>query len=145
MPTTFDEVIDIALVTIRDYKLDKIYNDPEIFNQYVDGFLIKAIPSFTECFTSLKYDITNRTFLEELSPIEIDILADLWDMEWFKAEVQDTRQFNLHLNDTDFKHYAEGQNLKEKSEYLDRMREKVAQKIVDYQLKNIKSIPYFNP
>lgn len=35
-----------------------------------------------------------------------------------------------------FKHYAEANNLKEKSEYADRQREKVSQDMTDYGLRH---------
>ena len=41
---------------------------------------------------------------------------------------------NLSLNDNDFKHYSEEKNLKEKSTYADRLREKVSQEMTNYGL-----------
>ena len=52
--TTFDDIIDLALVKVNDYRLTKLYKQSEAdFQTYVDGFLISAIPSFVACvFTS---------------------------------------------------------------------------------------------
>ena len=44
------------------------------------------------------------------------------------------------MTPSDFKHYSESANLKEKSEYLDKMREKYNQKMLDYSLKNLDSL-----
>lgn len=44
--TSFDEIIDIALVKVDDYKIMKAYNQSQdVFKQYCDGFLINAIPN----------------------------------------------------------------------------------------------------
>jgi hypothetical protein len=42
---------------------------------------------------------------------------------WLEKEVQDINQMNLHLQDRDFKVYSESQNLREKSNHLDKVRE----------------------
>lgn len=145
MGTPFDTVYDRALTTIRDYKLDKLAKaDYESFILYWQSILEISVPDFTSCFTSLDYDITARAFNENLSNKEINILAKIMVAGWFTGQVQDVVQFQLHLSNQEFKHYAEGQNLKEKSEYLDRLREKYNQDMVDYEITNIDKIPYFN-
>ena len=48
--TSFDEIIDIALVKVDDYKIMEAYNQSQdVFKQYCDGFLINAIPNFFQC------------------------------------------------------------------------------------------------
>ena len=136
MGTSFDDIIDLALISIKDYKLDKLYNlSKDAFIKYCDGFLIQAIPNFTQCKQSLDYDINNREFLNELTILEKNILADFWVIEWFKKETQDSAQLANKLQvSSAFTMHSPAQNLKEKSEYLDRLREKVYQKITDYWL-----------
>lgn len=142
MATSFDDVKDLALIIIRDYKLDKLYEkSAEDFQTYTDGMLIKSIPKFVECLQSLDYDKENRAFANELTLKEQSILADWFVYTWFESNVNDVTQFNLHLTNTDFKHYAEANNLDAKSEYLDRMREKIKQDSLDYQNENIDKIP----
>ena len=144
MGTSFDEIIDIALVIIRDYKIDWIYNkDMSILHEYMYGFLIRAVYDFHDCLKSLDYDSNSRSFFLILSNVEKVILSDYLVYEWFKSLTNDTRYVNLHLNDSDFKHYAESNNLKEKSEYLDRMKEKIAKDITEYKLDNLDSLPYY--
>lgn len=83
MSTPFDKVIDLALVTVDDYKLVKLYNQSEEgFNQWCDGFLLSAIPNFFQCNQSLDYDVNAREFVSDLTNVEISILADLWIIEW---------------------------------------------------------------
>ena len=143
--TTFDDIEDLALVTIRDYKIDNLAtSDPTAFQTYMDSFLVSAVPKFTSCLQSLDYSLATRTFSSILSNIEQDILANLLVVEWMTAETQNVTQFNLHLQNREYKVYAESENLKQKSEYLDRAREKAHQLATEYQLLNISSIPYYS-
>jgi len=137
MATTFDDVIDLALTTIQDYKLNEIYQtNPDNFNIVTEGFLIRGLAEFYNCKNSLAYDLTNKTFLVELTSMEISILADLWVYEWFMFKIQNVTQIENKVSSTDFKHYSEAENLKQKYEYLARIREKYGQKIVDYNTLN---------
>ena len=142
MPTSFDTIIDLALTLIDDYKLIKLYNQSEIkFLAHCDSLLIAAIPNFFRCNQSLEYTAETRQFSNELTSAEISILADLWILEWFKKETQDSRKINALLQSSgSFKSHSAAQNLKEKSTYLDGLREKVEQKMTNYQLQNIDNI-----
>lgn len=144
MPTSFDQVIDLALVTVDDYKLVKLYNQSEDgFKKWCDGFLISAIPNFFQCRQSLEYDMTTRQFVSDLTNTEISILADLWIVSWLQRETQNSAKINALLQTSgSFKTHAASQNLKEKSAYLDGLREKVYQKITDYQLQDISNITF---
>ena len=142
MPTSFDEIIDLALTLIDDYKLRKLYNQSEAkFLMFCDSLLLAAIPNFFRCNQSLDYDTATRQFNNQLTSLEISILADLWILEWFKKETQDSRKINALLQSSgSFKSHSAAQNLKEKTTYLDGLREKVSQKMTNYQLQNIDSI-----
>lgn len=136
MATSFDTIEDLALTVISDYKLVKLYNQSEEdFKAYCDGFLVNAVPNFTQCQQDLTYDLATRTFTSDFTVLEISILADFWAIAWLTKEVQDATQINLKLSTSGgFETHSEAQNLKEKSSWLDRLRERVYQKITDYQL-----------
>lgn len=142
MPTSFDEIIDLALTLIDDYKLRKLYNQSEAkFLMFCDSLLLAAVPNFFRCNQSLDYDTATRHFNNQLTSLEISILADLWILEWFKKETQDSRKINALLQSSgSFKSHSAAQNLKEKTTYLDGLREKVSQKMTNYQLQNIDNI-----
>ena len=55
----------------------------------------------------------------------------------------DITQMNLHLSTKDFKSFSESQNLKQKSEVLDKMREDMNREITEYQLRNFASLTFF--
>lgn len=146
MGTPFEDVYDRALITIVDYKLNSLaQSDYTSFLLYMQGILVKSIPDFDECFTSLDYDLSliEPSFENYLSNKEINILADIMVYNWFSGKINDVTQFQGHLNNKEFKSHSEAQNLKEKSEYLDRLREKYKQSIIDYQVSNIFNISYF--
>ena len=150
MPTPFDEVIDLALIIVDDYKLNKLYNlDRERFNEVCDGFLVKAIPNFTVCRQSLDYTLDYssnpqvREFVNTLSMFEKDILADYWALEWFKGETQVASRINAALqNSGSFKSHSEAMNLKAKESYLDGLRVKASQKCTDYLLMDLSFMNY---
>lgn len=140
--TSFDKIEDLALVTVDDYALNVLYNqDEDKFKSVCDAYLISATGNFTRCRTSLNYSIDDRAFDSDLSDLEVSILADLWQIEWMERKTQDSKQFQLKLkNSSNFSFNSESQNLKEKSTHLDKMREKVEQKITQYQLQNLDSV-----
>lgn len=144
MGTSFETVYDRAITTVKDYKLDQLaQSDYQSFLLYWQSILELAVPEFTGCLTSLDYDVATQTFAETLSTQEVNIVAKMMVAGWFASELQDVTQFKLHLQNREYKTHAEGQNLKERSEYLDRLREKYTQDITNYQLSNLSKLPYF--
>lgn len=150
MPTSFNEVIDLGLIPVDDYKLNKLYiNDPEEFYKFCDGLLIRAIPNFVNCNQSLEYVVDYsknppvREFVNTLTMYEIDILADYWVLEWFKRETQVATRINAALqNSGSFRTHSESANLKAKESYLNGLRVKVAQKCIDYESMNLSAIEF---
>ena len=139
--TEFDAVIDLALVTINDYRLRKLYEQNEDeFKTYCDGFLLSAVPFFKQCRQSLEYDVTERFFNADLTLSEISILANLWIIQWYAKDNQTYALYRQHLqNSGSFKNHAESQNLKENSVYADKLREEVDRQIIAYQLEALSS------
>lgn len=138
MATTFSNIYDLFLVGVRDYKLDKLFAiSPTDLETYLQGFIMKAIPYFDNCKQNLEdFNSTTGTFNITLTLTEQNILSDLMTIQWLLKEIQDVTQFQNLLNDTDFKMYSMGQNLKEKSDYYKSIREIANQRMVDYGLKN---------
>lgn len=138
MATTFEDVIDVALTTIQDYKLNNLYQtNPDDFATITNAFLMRGIPLFTNCKTPLDYDINTQSFINTLTSLEISILADLWVYEWFNWHIQNVTQFENSMTPSDFKHHSKAENLKQKSEYLDKLREKYQQRMTEYGLMNV--------
>lgn len=139
MATTFDEIEDRALIEIRDYRIDALYNsNPTDFQTYMDGFLIRAIPRFTACTQDIdSYNSTTREFAVTLSNIEQEILATYTAIVWFTNTIQDITQMNQKFNNKEMKMYSESQNLKEKKSYLNDCEEKVEWLVEKYSISNM--------
>lgn len=97
---------------------------------------MRSIPKFTNCTKNIMNVTSDDTeFSVELDLSEKNILSELMVYTWLEWIINDIRQINLHLQDNDFKTYSEESNLKQKSEYCDRLREKISQDMVDYGLR----------
>lgn len=137
MATQFSTINDLALVTISDHKLDSLYKtNRDAFENRMNGYLIKAIPNFSSCRTPLTYNLQDATFDNDLSSIEISILADLVAYQWIVSQIQVDTQINWTMNAGSFRHSSEAENLKQKSEYADKLRERYSQKIFEYECAN---------
>lgn len=134
--TSFDDIIDLALITVNDYRLIKLSKKDETsFKKYCDGFLVSAIPEFPECRQSLEYNLSDREFVSDLTSIEKSILANLWIIKWYLRDNQTYALYRQHLQAaSSFKNHSESQNLKENSTYLDKLREELDRQKVSYQL-----------
>lgn len=148
--TNFKVVYDRAMGRLRDYRLDNLFNiDEDAFYTYMRGKLYESIDTFNGCLSDLSYHsetvglVTEWYFDNTLSSKETSILAYGIIIAWMEQNTLDITQMNLHLSTKDFKNFSESQNLKQKSEVLDKMREDMSREITEYQLKNLTSIPFF--
>ena len=133
--TSFDTIEDLALQTINDYKLVKLYSQSiDDFQKWCDGFLLSAIPQFTDCAQSLALDVVERKFVSDLTIQEIKILANFFIISWWERETNDGTQIAQKLNvPSSFK--VEGvssQNMKEKQNIIDKLREENSRQINNY-------------
>lgn len=134
--TKISDIYKMFLLTIQDYRIKKMFIDtPEVADDLMQNFLIDAVSKFINCSKQInELDFENDTFFCELDIQEKTIIKDLMVIAWMNWNVNDITQMNWALNDNDFKHFSEEKNLREKSEYADRLREKVSQDMVNYGL-----------
>lgn len=140
--TSFDTVIDRALVIVNDYKLAKLYeksvND---FKTYCDGHLMTAVSKFYQCRQSLTYNSTARTFDVDLTDLEITILSSFWVIGWWEQQLNNASQIELKLKtSSSFTFNSEAQNMKEKKLIIDRLYEEVKRLINDYEIIGLTSL-----
>ena len=63
MNTTYDEIIDLALMSIEDYRLNNLFkSSPEKFKLVLEGFLVKGIPSYEHFINYLSHKETTTIF-----------------------------------------------------------------------------------
>jgi hypothetical protein len=126
------------MTKIKDWRLNNLFVESVTdFENYLSGFLINAIPSFTVCDQSLTYSLSTKEFDVELTMDNQVILAEMMVEKWLEKEIQDVNQMNLHLQDRDFKVYSESQNLREKSFHLDKVKEYNSQRMTNYSFNNV--------
>lgn len=135
--TRFEDVYKIFLSSIQDYNIKKMFDeDFEIAEDLLQTFLIRAVSHFKNCVKPIKQkmNLDIKCFEVNLDIDEINIISDLMVLSWLDWNNNNIIQMNISLNDNDFRHFSEEKNLKEKTEYADRLREKVNQDMVDYGL-----------
>lgn len=141
LATDFSDIYDLCMISIRDYKIDQLFNlgDLSNFEHLMLGYLKKAIPKFIHCKKSLQdiMDLNLCQFTKDLDLAEQVILSDLMVIEWLNSKILDVTNMQLHLNDTDFKHYSEAQNLTAKINTRNILQESVNQDMTNYELRNV--------
>ena len=148
--TNFKVVYDRAMGRLRDYRLDNLFiKDEDAFYGFMRQKLYESIDTFNGCLSDLTYHsetvgaVTEWYFDSTLTTKETSILAYGLIIAWMEQNMLDITQMNLHLSTKDFKNFSESQNLKQKSETLDKMREDMAREITEYQLKNLSNLTFF--
>ncbi len=135
MGTSFNTIYDRALMVIDDYHLNELaQTSTTSFIEFWQGILTLSVPLFIQCENDLTYDVAGESFNSTLTEMEINILSEIMVLNWFEGKTNIVSQFELKLTNREFTTYSESPNLKEKRNYLNRLREKYRQDIEDYQL-----------
>lgn len=152
----FTDIYDRALVTMKDYKLDKLAEtNYDAFLLFMKSLLTTGIPYFNCCLNSLAYEdieeteidddgneieVVNTYFTADLTEKEQSILAMCFVYVWFMRDVNDSTQYRQKLNNRDFKTESSYQSLQKRSEHLDKMKEQIVQEIQNYQIDNMDTL-----
>lgn len=139
MNTTYDEIIDLALISMEDYHLNNLAKEsPKNFNTVLEGFLIRGLPSFDNCIHDLSdRDDLNKSFNFILDDMEKSILADYTVVAWLDKQINDVRQITAMLQNKQEAHrYSEANLLNAKRERRMQIYEDAGQKKTRYGLKN---------
>lgn len=133
--TSYDDILDLALVSIEDYHLNRLSVDsPQDFNIVLEGFMVRGLANFENC----KHDLSNRNDTErefnfELSEIEKSIIADYTVIAWLDKEINDVRQITgMMQNNKEAHRYSEANNLNAKINRRNQLIEEVATKKTTY-------------
>ena len=130
--TSINEVIDLFLMLVNDYKLKQIF-DAGNLEEYVEVWLRMAIVDFNRVRTlPLSYSPISKTFSEVLTDEEISILSQLMVKYWLTKEVNDVLAMENVLQDHDFTRHSEAQNLNAKRNLLNRQTEDCKQLLIQY-------------
>lgn len=148
--TDCETIYDYAMVTIKDYRIDKLANaDYASFLTYMRGFLVHGIASFqTNCFQTLELTTqvvdssTKYSFTVDLTLQESMLLADEIVYYWVQSLIQETEVFQPKMSAKSFKYVELPSAIKQRSEYLDKLEGKINNSICSYQFNNLSSIPF---
>ena len=135
--TSYDDIIDLALVSIEDYHLNRLAMDsPDDFNIVLEGFMVRGLANFENCKKDLSLrDNEKRVFLTKLSEVEKSIIADYTVIAWLDKEINDVRQIvGMMQNNKEAHRYSEANNLNAKRSRRDQLMEQVATKKTVYSL-----------
>lgn len=98
MGTPLNTIIDRAMITINDYKLDDVYKtDPNTFTTILEGYMVRGLSKFDACLKPLDYNLDTHEFNVDLDMYEIDIIASWTVIEWYEGELQDVLEFKEPL------------------------------------------------
>ena len=137
--TPYDDILDLALVSIEDYRLNKLStNSPDEFKLILEGFMIRGLSNFENCIKDLSdRDDEAHRFNVVLDDLEKSIIADWTAIMWLDKEINDTRQITSMLQNRNEAHrYSEANNLKAKVDHRVQMVEDVKHKQTTYSLKH---------
>lgn len=135
MPNTnYSEVNDLFMLQVTDYQLINLFTISETdFTTYVQGFMILAIPEFNNCTQNLNdRNDTTKTFNFQMNQDNIVLLAKLMVKQWLNKEVNNVNQMRLHIQDKDFKTFAEANNLNAKKLAYNMLREECSTDLTTY-------------
>lgn len=144
--TSYDDIIDLALVSIEDYHLNRLAKDsPKDFEIVIEGFMIRGLANFENCKQDLSSrDDSARVFLSKLTEVEKSIIADYTVIAWLDKEINDTRQITGMMQNAKEAHrYSEANNLNAKVNRRDQLIEQVAAKKTTYSLNKAKWLNEF--
>ena len=138
--TPYDDIIDLALVSIEDYHLNKLAIDsPNDFDIVLEGFMIRGLANFENCNKDLSQrSDKDRLFKVKLDEIEKSIIADYTVISWLDKEINDVRQITgMMQNQKEAHRYSEANNLNAKVHRRDQLMEQVATKKTTYSLNKV--------
>ena len=137
MATTLDQIADLFLAKIQDYKITTLFqtSGSQAVNTYVEPWLLDSIDDFSLiCDQTLSYSRSTQAFSLDLSQKNQNVLSRLMQKYWLEKEVYNIIQMQNHLQDKDFKTYSAANNLEKKLNLLDEVYEKADQLLTRYSL-----------
>ena len=139
--TSYDDILDLALVSIEDYHLNRLAVDsPKDFNIVLEGFMVRGLANFENCRKDLSdRNDEERIFNCELSEIEKSIIADYTVIAWLDKEINDVRQITgMMQNNKEAHRYSEANNLNAKINRRNQLIEEIATKKTTYSFSQSK-------
>lgn len=131
--TPFSTIEDLALVTIQDYKLDKLYREnPTEWETFIAGYVVRGSMLFTNSRVDLSYNLETLSFNADLTSHEIVVLVNLFVQMWLERIQFNLSRLGATMTPSDAKRTSVYSMIKEQQELIDRAREKNSQLMTEY-------------
>lgn len=131
MATPFSKVCDKFLFKVKSYELLSLLEDDR--NEILILYLESAFSKYEKDLKNAKFmDFDKKEFTQDLSLVEIDILAEAMIVEWLQPRIYDDMLLQNKLNTRDFTEYSTA-NLTEKIQSVYEMAcSKIRFRVNDY-------------
>lgn len=116
MNTSFEEVYDIFISKIEDYKIVTV-DITDLYEEY-EKFLSSSFSKFKIRTNQddIHMDFNNKSFSSELTYLEKEILAYGMIVSWREPYVNNIENMAMRMNTKDYSQYSQANHLKELSE-----------------------------
>lgn len=116
MNTSFEEVYDIFISKIEDYKIVTV-DITDLYEEY-EKFLSSSFSKFKIRTNQddIYMDFNNKSFSSELTYLEKEILAYGMIVSWREPYVNNIENMAMRMNTKDYSQYSQANHLKELSD-----------------------------
>lgn len=130
MSTPYTSVFSVFMRKVTDYSFLNL--SQEDLEDILEGYISSAVVNFKRCRTSLVRDDIEKSFVEDLTEEELEILGTLMVVEWLNPQIYNTLLMKQHLNDKDFKIYSQAQHLDQLTKLRDDKKDEANGLIMAY-------------
>lgn len=136
--TSYESIYEVFLSKIEDYNLLELSD--EDFKKQLFSYLRSSIAKFNKCTSDLsKRDDVMEEFEEDLSDIEIEILALSMIEEWIRPQVNSTLLTQQIIGGSEEKFYAQSNHLDKIMNLKEQIRIEKQKAYRDYQTEQFRN------
>jgi hypothetical protein len=136
MATEFSEVYASFLSKVTDYSFLNLTQDE--LEEQLEPYLRSSIPRFRKPRVNLKeIDSVNKEFFNELSILEIEILATLMVIEFMRPKINSSNIYKQVMTDKEFRFYSQANHLAELMSLYNAMKKEAEKLMLDYSFERL--------
>lgn len=130
--TSYDRIYSVFLLKIEDYDFAELSDEDA--NEMLLGYLTASIAKFSKCSSDLsKRDDTEEVFEDDLTDIEIEILALSMVEEWLRPQVNSSLLTKQIFGGAEEKFYSQSNHLEKLMTLKDQTRVEKQKAYRDYK------------
>ena len=131
MSTPFSNVYSYFMPKIEDYNFLQL--NKEDLESVLEPLLLTSIIKFKKCKKDLsKRDILSKSFIEDLSDEEVNILAQLMTVEYLTPKLLTADLVEQQVSTNEYKTYSQANHIKEIKSLRDMMQYEASKLITSY-------------